>query len=161
MKALELDPHDAYAKKGIAWIVYSYEKNADEALRILNATTSNYYAPDYHLLKAEIAEFVGKTIEKEKNINLYKSKVKDSNYGSMYAKYNVALLAESKATINSAIAIAQREITERPTIQSYDLLAWSLYKNGNLKKRTLHLLNNASKLLLKMILFLIEIIDKH
>src|SRR5690606_18953473 len=59
LKALELDPNDAYAKKGIAWIVYSYEKNPDEALRILNSVMKDYLAPDYYLLKSQIYEFKG------------------------------------------------------------------------------------------------------
>ena len=36
LKALAIDENDAYAKKGIAWIIYSYEQNPKEALRILN-----------------------------------------------------------------------------------------------------------------------------
>jgi len=33
LKALEIDPSYTYAKKGIAWIAYSYEKKPQEALR--------------------------------------------------------------------------------------------------------------------------------
>lgn len=131
LKALELDPNDAYAKKGIAWIVYSHEKNANEALRILNATTSNYDAPDYHLLKAEIAEFIEDEALKQKEIEAYKLAVKNTLYGDMYNKYNVLLFAEDKAKTAKAIKIANKEINNRPTAQSYDLLAWTYYNHGD------------------------------
>lgn len=131
LKALQIDPTDAYAKKGIAWIVYSHEKNADEALRILNAITKTYQAPDYHLLKAEIAEFKGDTQLKANALNDYKTAVSNASYGDMYNKYNALLLAEDKTKTAEALKIANKEIENRPTAQSYDLLAWTYYNHGD------------------------------
>ncbi|MEP3837021.1 MAG: cell surface protein [Algibacter sp.] len=134
LKALELDPNGAYAKKGIAWIVYSYEKKPDEALRILNEITKTYNAPDYNLLKAEIAEFNGNIVLKEEQLKLYATEVKNSFYGDMYNKYNALLYAESEKDTEKALEIAYVEIKNRPTPQSYDLLAWSLYNHGEVKE---------------------------
>ncbi|XMO85558.1 tetratricopeptide repeat protein [Algibacter sp. AS12] len=134
LKALELDPNDAYAKKGIAWIVYSYEKNPDEALRILNEVTKTYNAPDYHLLKAEIAEYNGNNVLKEEQLKLYANAVENSLYGDMYNKYNALLYAESEKDTAKALEIAYVEIKNRPTPQSYDLLAWTLYNHGEVKE---------------------------
>lgn len=134
LKALELDPDDAYAKKGIAWIVYSHEKNPDEALRILNTITKTYKAPDYHLLKAEIAEFKGDSKLKEEQLKLYSEAVNDPLYGGMYNKYNVLLYAENAKQTATALRIAHVEIKNRPIPQSYDLLAWTYYNHGNVKK---------------------------
>ena len=134
LKALEIDPQDAYAKKGIAWIVYSHEKNPDEALRILDAVTKNYDAPDYHLLKAEIADYKGDLKLKETQLELYKSALSNKLYGAMYNKYNVLLLAENSNKIGEAFKIAEEEINNRPTAQSYDLLAWAYYNKGEAKE---------------------------
>lgn len=134
LKALEIDPDDAYSKKGIAWIVYSYEKNPDEALRILNTVTQTYHAPDYYLLKAQIYEFKGDEAAKEKQLTLYKKAVQNESYGAMYNKYNVLLYTAENENLEEAIAIAKVEVDHRPTPQSYDLLAWSYYKNGNVKE---------------------------
>ncbi|MFD2726808.1 tetratricopeptide repeat protein [Hyunsoonleella rubra] len=131
LKALKLDPHDAYAKKGIAWIVYSHEKNADEALRILDAVTQAHTAPDYHLLKAEIAEFKGDDIRKTTELKRYFDAVAKTEYGHMYNKYNVLLYAEDKAKTAKALKIAHKEIENRPTAQSYDLLAWTYFNYGD------------------------------
>lgn len=134
LKALELDPNDAYAKKGIAWIVYSHEKNPVEALRILNTVTETYHAPDYDLLKAEIADYMGFDAISEKALTNYKLEMTNTSYGDMYNKYNVLFFADDKEHLPEAIAIAKIEVANRPTPQSYDLLAWAYYKNENLDK---------------------------
>jgi tetratricopeptide (TPR) repeat protein len=134
LKALALDPNDAYAKKGIAWIVYSYEKNPEEALRILNAVTDTFFAPDYFLLKAEIAEYLGNETMVKDQLALYEKAMQNEAYGDMYNKYNVLLNVDSKTNIKDAIAIAETEVENRPTPQSYDLLAWAHFNNGNLNE---------------------------
>jgi len=134
LKALKLDPNDAYAKKGIAWIVYSFEKNADEALRILNKVNKTYNAPDYHLLKAEIAEFKGDFNLKEEQLKLYNTAVNNPLYGDMYNAYNVMMYAENDKETAKALKIANIEIENRPTPQSYDLLAWTYYNHGDIKE---------------------------
>lgn len=134
LKALELDPNNAYAKKGIAWIVYSHERNPEEALRILNTITTEYQAPDYFLLKAEIAEFLNNETSKEDYIADYKKAVQKPLYGQMYNAYNAKLFAEDNKMVDSSIIIANREIENRATPQSYDLLAWSLFNKGEFIK---------------------------
>lgn len=134
LKALELNPNDAYAKKGIAWIVYSHERNTDEALRILNHISQYYDAPDYELLKAEIADFKGDTENYEKAMSGYNSKSSNTLYGDMYNQYDILLLTEDAKEVAKAIEISKKEVNNRPTAQTYNLLAWSYFKAGNLEK---------------------------
>ncbi|WP_298518196.1 tetratricopeptide repeat protein [uncultured Kordia sp.] len=134
LKALELDPNDAYAKKGIAWIVFSHEKNPTEALRILNTIMSQHKAPDYYLLKAEIAEFMGENAEKEKNIAAFMKAIEDEKYGVMYTSYAISVLSEELNNTEKALEIAQQEIELRPTPQAYDLLAWTYHLQGDAAK---------------------------
>lgn len=134
LKALELDPNDAYAKKGIAWILYSHESNPEEALSILDHVSTYYSAPDYNLLKAEIAEYKNDNVLKSKALASYKDAVKNTLYGEMYNKYNVMLYTEDFSSPKLALEIANREVQNRPTPQSYDLLAWSYFKLGNIEK---------------------------
>ncbi|NJW53066.1 tetratricopeptide repeat protein [Salinimicrobium oceani] len=134
LKALELDPTDAYAKKGIAWIVYSHERNPQEALRILNAANEHHQAPDYFLLRAEIAEFQNDDLSKKQYLEQYFSEVSNKNYGAMYNSPNSLLLAEDGKEMDKALVLAHQEITNRPTPQSYDLLAWTYYNKGEYKQ---------------------------
>ncbi|WP_299781770.1 cell surface protein [uncultured Formosa sp.] len=134
LKTLELDPSDAYSKKGIAWIVYSNDKNPEEAMRILNKVTESHKTPDYELFKAEIAEFMGDDFSKTKYLNSYLKAVDDKKYGDMYNAYNTLVYTDDLQRFNSALKLAEREVENRPTPHSYDLLAWSYYKKGESKK---------------------------
>lgn len=130
LKALEIDPNDSYAKKGIAWIVYSHERNPQEALRILNSITKQHKAPDYYLLKAEIAEFMKDELAKKQNLESYLAAVANEDYGVMYNSFNAVLYAEEFSVTYEAMNLAHHEIKNRPTPQSYDLLAWTYYNKG-------------------------------
>lgn len=134
LKSLRLDPQNAYAKKGIAWIVFSYEKNPQEALRILDSVTKNYGAPDYYLLKAEIAEFMDDDIESLSNLDKYFKIVNNPAYGDMYNAYNINLYIDRTQQYKKAIALAEKEVQNRPTPESYSLLAYSYLKNGEKDK---------------------------
>lgn len=134
LKALEIDPNDAYAKKGIAWILYSHENNPKEALTILNHVSTYYHAPDYDLLKAEIAEYQHDASSKSQALNTYMSAVSNKQYGDMYNSYNVMVYTDDLQLPELALEIAEREIENRPTPQSYDLLAWSHFRLGHLDK---------------------------
>ncbi|MCH4552398.1 tetratricopeptide repeat protein [Aestuariibaculum lutulentum] len=134
LKALELSPDDAYAKRGIAWIVYSHEKNPDEALRILNTVSQTYHAPDYYLLKAEIAKFKGDLDLYQKELESYKLAVNNPLYGDMYNTYNVMVYTETFEKLNEALVLAETEVNNRPTPQSYGLLAWTYFKQGFKRK---------------------------
>jgi len=77
---------------------------------------------------------MGNSVEKEKQLTLYYNAVNKKDYGVMYAKYNVILFAENEENRLKAIEIAKQEVEERPTAQSYDLLAWAYFKNNNKTK---------------------------
>ena len=140
LKSLELNKNNSYAKKGIAWIVYSHEKNPDEALRILNSISKENVSPDYYLLKAEIAEFKNNLTSKNKNLDLYLLTVNNELYGAMYNQYNAKLFLEEFDKKKEALTIIQTEIKNRPTPQSYGLLAWYYFQTQEYKK-ALELMN--------------------
>ncbi|MBT8267553.1 MAG: cell surface protein [Bacteroidia bacterium] len=134
LKALQLNPSNSYAKKGIAWIVYSYEKNPDEALRILDSTTRRYEAPDYYLLRAEIAEYSNDLKLKYENINQFLQTIQNESYGVMYNAHLANLFAEEYQDYSKSLQLAQLEIDQRPTPLSYDLLAWTYFQKKEFKK---------------------------
>ncbi|HEU4791023.1 MAG TPA: tetratricopeptide repeat protein [Flavobacterium sp.] len=134
LKTLEIDPNYSYALKGIAWIVFSHERNTTEANRIITAITKTHNTPDFYLLKSQIAQFSGDKTEELANRNAYFSMLKKYNYGAMYNKYNILIYADDKTTASKALEIAKIEINHRPTPDSYDLLAWSYLNLGQNKK---------------------------
>ena len=134
LKTLEVDNHNTYALKGIAWISFSHERNPEQALEIINTIESKHLVPDLYLLKAEIAEFQNNKVEEAKAIKTYNEILASHDYGNMYNKYNVLLMAENPLQVDAALKIAQKEIENRPTPESYDLLAWSYFKIGEKEK---------------------------
>lgn len=134
LKTLEVDNHNTYALKGIAWISFSHERNPEQALEIINTIESKHLVPDLYLLKAEIAEFQNNKVEEAKAIKTYNEILASHDYGDMYNKYNVLLMAENPLQVDAALKIAQKEIENRPTPESYDLLAWSYFKIGEKEK---------------------------
>ena len=134
LKTLQLDANNTYALKGIAWIAFSHEKNTIEANRIIDIVSKKHNSPDFYLLKSEIAEYEKNSNAKDKNLASYFAMLQNKKYGVMYNKYNALLYADEKSTANKALEIAKEEVNNRPTPDSYDLLAWSYYNLGDSKK---------------------------
>jgi tetratricopeptide (TPR) repeat protein len=129
LKTLRLDPENAYAKKGIAWIVYSAEKNTKAANKILDSVMVHHKVPDYFLLKAEMAEYENNETESEKYTNKFLNAVEQGNYGAMYNAYLIEIYVDKYP--EKALQVAQNEIENRATPESYQLLALAQLKANN------------------------------
>ena len=130
LNVLEKKPDYLYALKGIAWLAFSHDKNTGEAKRILNYLSKIHPVPDYDLILAEVAAFEKDKTTEESLQNRFITSVSDTRYGDMYNKYVFYLAMDKNKDLNRALQIAQREVSNRPTSQSYDLLAWAYYKIG-------------------------------
>ena len=131
LDVLEKDPEYIYALKGIAWLAFSHDKNIPEARRILNYLSDLHRIPDYDLLLSEIAAYENDHKKENQLIDQYLAGVSDKRYGEMYNKYIFYLLVEQKDKIDDAIELAKREVENRPTPQSYDLLSWAYLNKGD------------------------------
>ncbi len=138
LKTLKIRPDNAYAKKGIAWIAYAHDKNTDEANCILDATAKNHTVPDYYLLKAEMAAYNGDTKLKDENLDAFLDAVSDPIYGDMYNTYLIELYADKNP--EKALALAEKEINNRATPETYHLLAYAQLKAGK-KQEALQTIN--------------------
>ncbi len=134
LKTLEIDNNNMYALKGIAWIAFSHERDTNKALEIIKHIEKNHNVPDLYLLKTEIYDYVSNTKAKKEALDKYFYALNNNNYGDMYNKYNALLYAEIPGDLNRAFEIANREIKNRPTPESYDLLAWTYYNMGEFQK---------------------------
>ncbi|MFN4763501.1 tetratricopeptide repeat protein [Gillisia sp. Q332] len=141
LKTLEIDSSNAYAKKGIAWIAYSKDNNSVEAQRILDSVLKAHVSPDYYLLKAEIAEFQNDEKAKKDAMDSFWKLSNNPGYGNMYNTYKIALFAGDPATKKEALALAEQEIKNRATPETYQLLALANLVNGN-KEKALKIIND-------------------
>lgn len=140
LKTLEIDSSNAYAKKGIAWIAFSKDNNSAEAQRILDSVLTGHVSPDYYLLKAEIAEFENDKKAKKTAMASFWELANNPAYGNMYNTYKIEALVEDPATKKEALALAEKEISNRATPETYHLLALANLVNGN-KEKALEIIN--------------------
>lgn len=131
---LKKDPQYDYALKGIAWIALSHDKNYNEAKRIINALASRTRMPEAHLLLAEIADMEQAEAEKKNQLQHFLNLTDNPGEQTMYAKYRAAIFAENLEQPALSLAIAEEEINNRPTPQSFDLKAWALLNLGREKE---------------------------
>ena len=82
-------------------------------------------------LEGEIAEFEGKNEEGERAQLAFLSEIQREEFGSMYNKYQIGLLAEKEFSQELALKIAEEELNDRPSPQSFSLKAWALFKSGD------------------------------
>lgn len=134
LKTLEIDSSNAYAKKGIAWIAYSKDKNSVEAKRILDSVMTGHVSPDYYLLKAEIAELEENKKAEKDAMNSFWELANNPAYGNMYNTYKIEVLAGDPATKQEALVLAEQEIKNRATPETYQILALANLANGNNEK---------------------------
>ncbi|MDO3693881.1 cell surface protein [Wenyingzhuangia sp. chi5] len=120
LKALEKNPADVYALKKIAWIAFSHDKNIDHAKYIISKVKKRYVGADLDLLAYQIALYDNNYIKQ--NFENYWSEVTKAGYGQMYNKYNFDIL-EANKEYKQAYELALKEVENRPTAQSYSLLA--------------------------------------
>ncbi|MBK5212414.1 MAG: hypothetical protein JJE55_01985 [Flavobacteriaceae bacterium] len=128
LKTLAIEPDNHYVKKQLAWMTYSSEKNTAEANRILDSIMVNHKAPDYFLLKGQMAEFDGDTSEADKEYNNFIKATENPNYGGMYNTYLIELYANRDS--QKALKLAEKEITNRATPETYQLLGYAQLKAG-------------------------------
>jgi tetratricopeptide (TPR) repeat protein len=134
INVLEKDPANLYCLKGIAWIAYSNDNNTSEAKSILQYIQTQTDMPDLKLMLAEIAEVEGNLVEKQRLINEFVSIVTKPGYGDMYNKYLVNIYTDDTGENEKAMAIAEKELSNRFTPETCDWMAWTLYKMGDKEK---------------------------
>jgi tetratricopeptide (TPR) repeat protein len=131
---LKKDPSYQYVFKGIAWIAYAHDRNTKEAKRLLKFILSGTNAPDLLLILGEMEAYEGNVEEQKKLVTQFLSTVANPDYGDMYNKYLIEVYTEEIKNFDGAEHIAQKEIINRPTPETFSWLAWVYFKKGDLEK---------------------------
>jgi len=134
LEVLRKDSCYIYALKGIAWIVYSHDQNAEEAKRIYEYLLSQTIMPEIYLALSEIAGWEGNNEKKMQYIEKFIRQVEIPAYGDMYNKYLIQLYTEEVKDLDKALSLAKAEVAHRATPETYDWLAWVYYNRGDKKQ---------------------------
>lgn len=127
---LQKDKQYYHALKGIAWLAFSHDKDAAAATTILQYLQKQHPVPDYELMLAEIAAYQKDGKSEQQHTQKFLAEVRQPQYGGMYNKYIFNLLYDEPNANQAALQLAQTEVNNRPTAESYYLLSKAYYKNG-------------------------------
>jgi lipopolysaccharide biosynthesis regulator YciM len=129
-EVLQKDKQYYHALKGIAWLAYSHDKDTTAAIGILKYLQQQHPVPDYDLMLAEIAAYGNDKQAAQQYAQTFLAEVQQPQYGGMYNKYIFNLLYDEPNAGQQALQLAQTEVQNRPTAESYYLLSKAYYKNG-------------------------------
>lgn len=107
----------------------------------MDSVLTAHVSPDYYLLKAEIAEFENDKKAKKEAMDSFWKLANNPAYGNMYNIYKIEVLVEDPATKKEALALADQEVKNRATPETYQILALANLVNGN-KEKALEIINN-------------------
>jgi len=125
-KALEVNPADYYSFKGLAYMKWAAEQDAQQSLDMLEQVAENSSDPSTFILKADILDHQGQKESANEIRNFIDDKVSSSSYGAMYHSFLIHN-SLAKNELETADLYAQLEMETRETPESYALLALTKY----------------------------------
>jgi hypothetical protein len=134
MDCLKINPSDFHSLGKIAVIALLHDKKIELAKRILDLITANNASPEYILLKEQIAEAEHNRASQAMLSKIFESETANPPYGLMYSKYLIDLYTGILAQPSKAVALAEKEISNRATPQTYCWYAWALLCHGDTAK---------------------------
>ncbi len=137
LKTLELDPHNTYALKGIAWIAFSNDNAVDDAIHIVKRLKERHPLPDYDLLLADMVSAQGDETREKKLKTQFLQEIKNPSYGSLYNAYAIEALIDTGKK-EEAVALAARELENRSTPETNDLYSYALLQAGEIQRALEH-----------------------
>jgi tetratricopeptide (TPR) repeat protein len=134
LEVLKVNPDYDYAIKGLAWIALSHDHDTGEAEGLINHLMRKSGSPDYLLILAEIEGLRNNPGARQRHLKMFEQKINSPMYGNMYNRHLASVLADDPARTSQAVDLARKDIHVRPTAESYDALAWALFKNNQAEK---------------------------
>lgn len=128
-QSIQLDAADMHSIMGLGWIALVHDKNDSLAERIFHFVGSRSMLPDPLLKLEQAAEQKNDSNMQKKYAAEFIKNVSDPAYGNMYNKYLIDLYTGIMNDPAKAESIAQKEISSRPTPQTYAWYVWCLFCN--------------------------------
>jgi tetratricopeptide (TPR) repeat protein len=127
-RALEVVPGYRAAVEGLADLAYAADdRQRAEALYRRIAVDAH---PDLYLRLAELRRAHGDSAGASRWEREFLRVATAPGAEPLYGRCLALLWAERPETRDRALAVARRDLARRPTIESWDALAWVLYRRG-------------------------------
>ena len=127
---IRINAADLHSLMGIGWIALVHDNNPKLAEKIFQfvQTKTKSDEPTFKLIMA--AEQSGNKVAEKKYAEAFESVVTNPIYGNMYNKYLIQLYTDVLNNPAKAEALAQKELLNRSTPQTYAWYAYALMKNN-------------------------------
>ena len=129
-RALEIQPGYRAALEGLADLAYAREDWA-EAASLFGGIAVDAH-PDLYLRLAEVHRALGDTAAAEGWEREFLRVARAPDAEALYAHPLALYYAARPLTLDTALAIARRDVARRPAVESYDVLSWVLFRRGDL-----------------------------
>lgn len=129
-QSLDTNPKYYRALSGLAQ-VRTAQKKYDEAIELYQKAVAILPMPDYVAALGDIYTKRGRSEEARQQYELveYIGRLNDINK-ILYNRELAYFYADHELKLDAGLELAKRELDYRRDIYAYDLMAWSLYKNG-------------------------------
>jgi len=130
LQSLQTYPNYFRALAGLAQ-VRGAQKRFEEAIDLYQKAIAILPMPEYAAALGDIYAMTGRQQQAKQQYELveYTGKLNDLNK-ALYNRELAYFYADHDIQLREGLELAQRELEYRKDIYAYDLLAWSLYKNG-------------------------------
>src|SRR6058998_1720677 len=88
--------------------------------------------PDLYLRLAEVHRAIGEPDAARRYERQFLAVARAPDAEALYAHPLALYYASSPVTIDTALAIARRDVARRPAVESYDVLSWVLFHRGDI-----------------------------
>lgn len=133
-QCIAMDGGDFHSIMGLGWIALIHDHNDTLAERIFHFVQAHQQSPDVLLKLEQVAEARDDSAKQVSIANEFISRTDQPVYGNMYNKYLIDLYTGILHQPAKAVAIAERELTNRATPQTYAWYAWALCCNKEKEK---------------------------
>jgi hypothetical protein len=133
-QSILIDAADFHSLMGLGWIALIHDKKDILAEKIFSFVHTQQRSPDVLLKLEQVAEARGDSALQVKYANEFVQQASNSCYGAMYSKYLIDLYTGILYEPAKAVALAEPEIANRSTPQTFAWYAWSLYCNNEKDK---------------------------
>ncbi len=130
VESIRLHAADLHSIMGLGWIALVHDKNDSLAEKIFRFVQSKTKAPDAIFKLVQLADARGDSAMQKKRANEFVAIAMAPAYGNMYNKYVLELYTGILHEPAKAEAIAQRELLNRTTAQTYAWYVWALHCNN-------------------------------
>lgn len=134
LKALQINPLDAFAAQKIISILIDVDQNYALAKQMLDHLKQIDQSPLLQITEATLAKAQGENDLHREILNQFVDQIDSSPVKEMYRSYLFYVLNDELDKPGKALPLALEEINMRPTPESYDLQMWALFNQGKIEE---------------------------